>query len=208
MHGSPSNKANCQMHLWPTCCFNECLTALHHLQQIVHVLEISFGATFGKGGQRRGRLDVHRQRCKTLSTNGSHGSPFTGARETTSTYRALWVVHAIASSHSLLCLKTCVSCLHVACCVQHQRPLWFPTHKAIWTLVLNWTTLLQLRLSSEGAKVLQACSKRKRFNDDDFTSEGTADCHKMVAHLEKDRGWFWKSRLISRTYLDLGLFVP
>lgn len=29
MHGSPSNKANCQMHLWPTCCFNKCLISDH-----------------------------------------------------------------------------------------------------------------------------------------------------------------------------------
>lgn len=51
---------------------------------------------------------------------------------------------------------------------------------------------LQLWLSSEGPKVLQACSKREResFKDNDFTSDGTEDCHKMVAHLKKDKGWF------------------
>jgi len=182
---------------------------LHHLQQIVHVLEISFGATFGKGGQRRGRLDVHRQRCKALSTNDSHGSPFTGARETTSTYRALWVVHAIASSHSLLCLKTCVSYLHMACCVQHQRPLVVSSTQSNLNSCIELDYLIAIAaVFSRTPSPASLLQERERFNDDDFTSDGTADCHKMVAHLKKDRGWFRKSRLISRTYLDLGLFVP
>lgn len=182
---------------------------MHHLQQIVHVLEISFDATFVKGGQRRGRLHVHSQRCKALSTNGSHGSPFTGARDTTSTYRALWVVHAIAKQPFLVMSEDM--------CQLSPCGLLYPAPEAtvVSSTQSNLNSCIELddliaiaAVFSRTQSPASLLQERERFNDDDFTSDGTADCHKMVAHLKKDKGWFRKSRLISRTYLDLGLFVP